>query len=289
MADGEAAQVTPKIIDDLIRGARDRNTCELRQACIQTLITSVDREKGPEPKVTDILIERTSVTGEPSKQVRMQAIIALGAVGRPHSPAKLKQVLKALHDHYYSTDKSIRIWTHVSLMALNEEIKQKDVNMIVDCLDPQKNDREVRKQAVLALGAMAKKTTEHVKDICALLKDEKETMVQEAACRALARMGDKSDRVVSALIRLTEKDTKKTNEVVMAACATLAQLHVDDTEVIDALKAVQKHELLGDPEKKMVEQYVKIIQSPPPADVKGKDKRELKDGNKEKDKKRGGR
>jgi HEAT repeat protein len=215
------------------------------------------------------------VLGEPSKQVRMQAIIALGAVGRPHSPAKYQKVLDALHDHYRSTDKAIKIWTHVSLMALKEDIKQKDINMIVEALnDP---NREVRKQAVLALGAMEKKTTDHVKDICNLLQTEKERMVQEAACRALARMGDKSNRVLNALIHLTESDNKKSNEVVMAACATLAQLHVASPEVIDALKAVQKHDALGDPEKKMVEEYIKVIQKPLATDAKPEKKPLLDD------------
>jgi HEAT repeat protein len=186
----------------------------------------------------------------------------LGAVGRPHSPAKLKEVLKALHDHYYSTDKAIKIWTHVSLMALDEKIQKKDINMIVKSLnDP---DREVRKQAVTALGAMEKKTSDHVKDICDLLETEKETMVQEAACRVLPNMGEKSERVLKALINLTRLDSRKSNEVVMAACAALTQIHVASPEVLAAMKAVLKHDTLGEQEVKMVEEYIKMIQKPLP-------------------------
>jgi HEAT repeat protein len=268
LADGQAVPASREVIDDLIRGVNSMTTCELRQACIMALIACVDREKGPDPKITEALIQRSKVLGEPSKQVRMQAIIALGAVGRPHSPAKLKEVRDALNAHYRSTDKAIKIWTHVSLMALDEKIQQKDINMIVKCLnDP---DREVRKQAVTALGAMEKKTTEHVKEICARLEIEKETMVQEAACHALVRMGDKSDRVLSALIRLTELDSRKSNEVVMAACAALTQIHVASPEVMAAMKAVLKHDTLGEQEIKMVEEYIKMIQKPLPDDVKRK-------------------
>jgi HEAT repeat protein len=264
LSSGETVQVTEEAIDDLIRSVNDtKRTCELRQACIMALIACVDREKGPEPKVTDALIKRSNVQAEPSKQVRMQAIIALGTVGRPHSPAKLKEVLKALNAHYNSTDKSIKIWTHVSLMALGEKIQKKDVNMIVKCLNDPK-DREVRKQAILALGAMEKKTTDHVKDICDRLEIETETMVQEAACRALPSMGDKSERVLKALINLTKLDSRKSNEVVMAACAALTQIHVASPEVLAAMRAVLKHDTLNEQEVKMVEEYIKMIQKPLP-------------------------
>jgi hypothetical protein len=200
----------------------------------------------------------------------MQAIIALGAVGRPRDPAKYQKVLDALNEHYRSTDRAIRIWTHVSLMALKEEVKQREVNMIVGYLhDP---DREVRKQAVLALGAMEKKTTDHVKDICELLEKEQETMVQVAACHSLARMGDKSDRVLQALIRLTELDSQKTNEVVLAACAALTHFHVASLDVVNAMKAVLKHKALSEQEVKMVEAYIKVLESPLPDAPKAKDK-----------------
>jgi HEAT repeat protein len=267
MGEGEKVPASREVIDDLILGAKNPATCELRQACIMALVACVDREKGPESKVTDALIQRSKVSlnpalGEPSKQVRMQAIIALGAVGRPHSPAKYNEVRKALDAHYHSTDKAIKIWTHVSLMALDEKIQKKDINMIVKSLnDP---DREVRKQAVTALGAMEKKTSDHVKDICDLLETEKETMVQEAACRVLPNMGEKSERVLKALINLTRLDSRKSNEVVMAACAALTQIHVASPEVLAAMKAVLKHDTLGEQEVKMVEEYIKMIQKPLP-------------------------
>src|SRR5262249_12474047 len=158
----------------------------------------------------------------------------------------------ALHEHDRSSDTAIKVWTRVSLMALEDEVNEKDINLIVRSLNDA--NREVRKQAVTALGvaaaleAKAEKTSKYVKDICTRLEKEQETMVQEVACRTLARMGDTSDQVVSALIRLTKPDKQKTNGVVLAACAALAHLRVASPEVKDALKAVREHKTLSDTE-----------------------------------------
>ncbi|HEY7156389.1 MAG TPA: HEAT repeat domain-containing protein [Gemmataceae bacterium] len=257
----KSPELRQKVVADLVKGLGDTSTCEMRKACITALIVAgVDPKEGPEPRVTDALILRTKPYWEPSKLVRLEAIIALGAMGRPHDPKKLSQVLGALREHYRSTDKAIKIWTHVSLMALDDKIQQTDVNMIVKYLnDP---DREVRKHAVTALGALEKKTAEHVKEICTLLETEKETMVQEAACSTLARMGDKSPDVLRTLIQLTTLDKRKNSGVVLAACATLAHLHVANPKVMAAMKAVLKHNSLSEQELSAVEGYITILESP---------------------------
>jgi HEAT repeat protein len=258
----KSPEMRQKVVADLVKGLGDTSTCEMRKACITALIVAgVDPKQGPEPRVTDALILRTKPYWEPSKIVRLEAIIALGAMGRPRDPKKLSQVLGALREHYKSSDKPIKIWTHVSLMALDDDkIDPNEVNMIVRYLkDP---DREVRKHAVTALGAMEKKADEHVKDICTLLETEKETMVQEAACSTLARMGDKSPGVLRTLIRLTTLDKRKNSGVVLAACAALAHFHVASPEVMTAMKAVLKHNSLSEQELQAVEGYIAILESP---------------------------
>src|SRR5262249_34274785 len=203
MADKKAAKATSAITNDLVLRLDDPSY-ETRQACITALIGCVDKEEGPKPHVTDALIRHSKPYFEPSNEVRMQAIIALGAMGRPRDPKKLEQVKSALHEHDRSSDTAIKVWTRVSLMALEDEVNEKDINLIVRSLNDA--NREVRKQAVTALGvaaaleAKAEKTSKYVKDICTRLEKEQETMVQEVACRTLARMGDTSDQVVSALI-----------------------------------------------------------------------------------------
>ncbi|HEY7425579.1 MAG TPA: HEAT repeat domain-containing protein [Gemmataceae bacterium] len=268
MADKKAAKAASAITNDLVMRLDDP-AYETRQACITALIACVDSKEGPNPRVTDALIRHTKPYYEPSNEVRMQAIIALGAMGRPQEPKKLDVVKGALHDHDRSSDTAIKIWTHVSLMALEDKVNEKDVNLIVHSLNDA--NREVRKQAVTALGVVAalgdraEKNSKYVKEICTRLETEKETMVQEAACRTLARMGDKDPQVLRALIRLTEQDKQKTNAVVLAACAALAHLHVASPKVMKALNEVRKHKALSDPELKRVEDYIKILESPLPA------------------------
>ncbi|HEY7313658.1 MAG TPA: HEAT repeat domain-containing protein [Gemmataceae bacterium] len=276
ITDEPSVQAAQAIIGDVVRCVSVTSSWQLREACIMALIATVDTEKGPEPRVTDALIlhSKGGPLGEPSRRVRMEAIIALGAVGRPHDPKTLEQVRGALKDHINSRDKAINIWAHVSLMALEDKVNEKDIKMIVDCLG--EKDREIRMQAVTALGAMAKKASEHVKDICKLLEKEREPMVQVAACRALPRMGDKSDRVLQALIRLTKLDNQKTNEVVLAACAALGHFHVDSPEVMAAMKAVLNHKALSEQEMKMVEESIKVLESPLPDAPKPKGKADKK-------------
>ncbi|HEY7425578.1 MAG TPA: HEAT repeat domain-containing protein [Gemmataceae bacterium] len=298
----QAAKILPRfgadgreVVADLVKGLGDSSTWELREACIAAIITAgVDEKKGPDDRIVDALILRSKAGpyGEPSRQVRVEAIVALGALGRPHSPQKYKQVLSALQDHYRSSDKGIKIWTHVSLMALKDEVNEKNLDMIVSCLTDRKSDRDLRVQAVTALGALQKKANKHVKDICEMLRREKEPMVQEAACRSLARMGDKSERVLQALIRLTEmddRDTEGSDSVVLSACNTLAQLHVADQEVMTALNKVLEHKSLNTQQKDMVRKAIEMIQKPLPDDDRPRDRRERKEGAGEKDKKRGGR
>src|SRR5262249_43568230 len=154
-----------------------------------------DKENGPEESVSNALILHTRPLNEPSKQVRLEAIIALGAMGPPHDSRKLDQVVRALREHANSKDTDVQIWTHVSLMALEKKIDPKGIDLIVSSLNDLKR-REIRTHAVTALGALAKlegmekKTSEYAQAICTRLEKESETMVQEAACNALANMGD---------------------------------------------------------------------------------------------------
>lgn len=282
----QAAKILPKfgkevraVTLNLIKGLGSSSTWELREACIAAIIAAgVDEKTGPETRVTDALILRTKPGsyGEPSRQVRLEAIIALGALGRPHSPQKLQQVLGALRDHYRSSDKVIRIWSHVSLMALEDKIEQKDLKMIVEYLgDP---DREVRAQAVTALGAMRDKADKHIKDICDMLRREKESMVQTAACNALGHMRNKGDNVLKALIRLTELDDRGKNDVVLAACNALMQIHVTSPDVMTALNKVKEHHALDDQQKYVVQAIIEQIQKPLPDEDKPREQPKVEKG-----------
>jgi HEAT repeat protein len=257
------------VIADLVHGVADSSTWELRSACIEGIIVAgVDPKKGPDTRVIDALLLRTNTFYEPTFKVRLEAIIALGALGRPQDPKKLSQVLGTLKSpaNYNSQNKTIRIWSHVSLMALEEKISDKYLQTVADYLKDREG--EVRVQAVTALGALQDKAHEYVGAICKMMQYEKEPSVQGAACQALGRMGDRSDRVSRALIRQTEWDDTEHISVVLAACSALAQLRLADGDAMDALKKVLEHKSMNTQMKDMVRQCMKDITKPRDLDKK---------------------
>jgi HEAT repeat protein len=252
-----------EVTADLVKGIGDASTWELRSACIHALIVAgVDPKKGPDTRVIDALLLRTNTFYETTFKVRLEAIIALGALGRPQNPEKLRQVLATLKSpaNYNSQNKTIRIWSHVSLMALEEKVNAKYLQTVADYLKDREAD--VRAQAVMALGALEDKAHEHVGDICRMLQYEKEPAVRGTTCEALGRMGDRSPRVLRALIRQTEWDDTENVSVVLSACGALAQLRVPDADVMEALNKVLDHKSLDLRAKNIVRDAIKDIQKP---------------------------
>lgn len=277
---------------ELVKGVGDGSTWELRSACIHVLILAgVDPKAGPDLRVTDSLLLRANSFYEPTRQVRLEAIIALGAMGRPQDPKKYAQVVAALksQQNFNSADKVIRIWSHVSLMALDDKVNDKYLDTIVKYLkDP---ERDIREQAVMALGALQERSHDYIPNLCQLLKTEKESPVILAICRSLGRMGDKGDRVLQALIRVTRKDDAESTSAVLAACAALANIGVANAEVMEALNKVLDHKSLDARAKEEVRKDMVDVRKPKDLDKKkpaGKAVLKGEIGN-EKDKKRTGR
>lgn len=191
------------VIPQLVEGLGNRSTFDVRDACIRALIeVGTDEKKGPDPRVTDALLARLDPMKEPANSVRLRAVIALGALGQPHDPNKLADAIAALKAERYqnSPDKAIRIWSRASLMMLENQINEPDLKSIADYLADE--DREIRAQAVTALGALGEKAHGRLPDILGLLRHEKEGEVLGAASRALARIGAANDKVLETI----EKD-----------------------------------------------------------------------------------
>jgi HEAT repeat protein len=264
-----------EVVGDLVKGIGDTSTWELRHACILALIVAgVDETKGPDPRVTDALLLRINNFYEPTFQVRLEAIIALGALGRPQDPKKLQQVVAGLKQNFNSSNKAIKIWSHVSLMALEDKVNNKDLDTIAGYLtDP---ERDVRVQAVTALGALQGKAHDYLPKIFDMLRREKEPQVQEAVCNALGRMGDKSDKVLQNLIRMTESDSLETVPVVLAACRAFAQLGTPTAEVMDAMNKVQEHRAMNPQQKDLVRKYMEEAKKPKETEKKPKEKEKVK-------------
>ncbi len=246
-------------IHDLLAnvGLVSNSTFELRDACIEALIyAGVDPKNGPDPAVTKALINRANFQYESTERVRLKAIMALGAMGRPQSPTDyeaVKNILKS-RNNYNSSHPTVKIWAHVAVIALDEKADKKDLDTIAEYLKDRK--AEVRYQAVTALGALEDKAESYVANICDLVtkgRGESDPQVMSAIATSLGRMKNKGDRVKSALIKLTEDDDQDHINPVMAACIALTQLGFSDGETNTAIKKALDHRSLTGVQKLILE------------------------------------
>lgn len=251
----------------ILLGSNNRYCWEVREACIQVLrVAGVDPKKGPDRRVTDNLISRANASIETTWKVRLQAIMALGGMGRPQDPNKLAEVYRVLKADYNakSRNKAIRIWSHVAVMALEEKTNDKYLETIAEYTKD--HDAETRFQAVSALGALGDLGHKQIMRVVDRLnpKIEKEPFVLAGACNALANMGDRSDKVLNALIAVTEREGSRESTMSsrLAACTALGRLGAGKPQVLVALNKELERKDMQDEDKKSVEQAIAQYKKP---------------------------
>lgn len=255
------------VIQDILASIGSSTTFELRDVCIDGLMAAgVDPATGPDRNVTDALIRRASALEEPTAQVRLKAIMALGVMGRPQDPKtweRVRYVLKSASTASGLHNKTIRLWSHVSLMALEEKVNEKDLKEIAGYL--KEHEAALRVQAVTAFGALEDKSKAYLPDLCDMVlgkKPEKDTTVLMALATALGHLKNNGDHVQRALIRMTEYEEKKWQDVVLAACNSMALLRLSSPEAIEAMENAQKHVALEKHQKELIAKYIEIAKSP---------------------------
>jgi HEAT repeat protein len=241
----EAAAALVRYADDakvavpaLLQGMGERGNWEIRHVCIVALRRAArDPRTGPDPHATYALL---AALDDPVEKVRMEATLSLGAMGRPADPTLLARVLRALQQQLGSRDKVLALWSHVSLLALDDKVTDQSLRAIVAML---KNpERDLRVQVLGALAAIGPKARTGIPDVLDAL-DDKEAEVAAAACTALGRMGDPGPRVLEGLVRASRR---KEPAVVWAACQAMADLGSPSPEVLAALTQVSQRRELDD-------------------------------------------
>jgi HEAT repeat protein len=261
---GDEMRKNPAILADLVRGVGDGSSFEMRSACIHALRVGADPKKGPDPRVTNALLLRLNIVQEPTTQVRLEAVMALGALGRPQDPELAKQVFRALETNFRSRNKIIRLWSHVSTMFLEEKVNEGYLKVVDEYLND--HEREMRAQGVAAFGALGEKAKAYVPDVVRMLKDP-ETDVVVATCGALVGMHDSSSKVVDALIEVTRRDVDiKGLPMILAACNALGQMGTGNAEVIEAIKKVLNRKDIDDQSREALKQHLQNLQNPKKAD-----------------------
>lgn len=239
---------------------------EVREAAIDAiLVAGPDPKNGPDSRVTDALIAHADSYREHAISVRWKAIMALGALGRPQdrNGNKLAQVYNVLKSrgNWNSPNKIIRMWSHVSVMALEDKVYEKELEGIAKLLKDQKPD--IRVQAATALGALRDKSRAYVGDVCELIEREKDPMLTPTIIFALSRMNNNGARVMKTLIGVAELDDTNFAESMVAACSALKELAPNDPQVRQTLEKVSKYKSLQTYQRDMVKKMLEDLKNPP--------------------------
>ncbi len=190
-------------IPNLITQMRDRSSWVVRQTVVIALSSAAaDNKTGPDSRAVNALANLflNPNTPEESSQVRLEAVIALGAMGRPQlvdQPRAVQALQRALKD----TDKSVAIWAHVSLMAV-DKVTDEGVGAVAKQLKGK--DVTAKVQAARALAAMGRDAKAKVPDLIDLL-DDRDLVARAAAVWSLGELGINAAAAVPALTALGAK------------------------------------------------------------------------------------
>jgi HEAT repeat protein len=196
-------------IPSLVNRIRDSHSWELRKAVVSVLgAVAVNDRVGPDPRAVTAIANLLLSGSERSGEVRMEAVMALGGMGRPADQRELALSIHALQNSARNdSDKAVRIWARVALMAVDKVTKE-GLDEVAGNLTKGK-DVMAKVQAIRALGAMGKEAKSKIPDIIKAL-DDKDPMVQANAIQVL---GDLGPLAQDALPKLQEiKDKKDQND-----------------------------------------------------------------------------
>ncbi len=200
---------TREALPGLLHGMEDQASWEIRRASIAAIIEAGATKTGPDPRVTRALLLALQ---DRASQVRLEAVLALGRMGRPDDGVLLDHTLRTIKGMVNDKDKTVDIWARLSLMALLDKIDDADMDYLTKSVKSSEPQR-VRIQAMRALGAVAVKDKAVVSQLVDLLAD-KDTMVAGNACIVLGGLRDPGPNVEKALTDLslnkeTDDEVKK--------------------------------------------------------------------------------
>lgn len=166
----------------------------------------------------------SGATADPCAQVRLEALLALGGLGKPKMPAELVNEVNSLK-YVIKNDKDVQvvIWAHALLAVYDDSNAEQHVTFIHTRLKKGTDqiERSNAANALAALGALAK---DKAPDIIFLLGDADE-VVATSAVTALGQMRDHlSEANIAALVKIfrTSED-KQTRRLAVNAMGQLGE------------------------------------------------------------------
>jgi hypothetical protein len=190
-------------IPGLANRVHDTASWEVRLAAVNSLASlgGLDSKLGPDPRAVTALANRLLSDEEKSGEVRMGAVMGLGAMGRPVSDREFKLAVQALLKASKDHDPKVAIWAAVALMAVDKVTKEG-----LDAVAKHFKGKDVMAKvtAARALEAMGKEARPKIPDVIALLGDG-DPLVVATAIDVLAGFGDYANDAVPALKKLIDK------------------------------------------------------------------------------------
>ena len=187
-------------IPSLVGRVHDPSSWEIRRAVIAAL-GNVGR--GPDPRAVRALANLLLGKEEYSSLVRLEAVLALGNLGRPASPIDQRLVGQALQVAKKDPDKAIQIWAWASQIAIERITTLEGTSFITQQLHKGK-DVNIRVNAARALAALGPDLAKgRIPDLITAL-DDPEPVVVVAAILALGDLKTASTAAIAPLTKLLE-------------------------------------------------------------------------------------
>jgi HEAT repeat protein len=188
-------------IPGLINAVGDRSSFETRKAAIAALRQIArDAKNGPDARATHALLDRLAPGAEPAADVRLEAILSLGYMGRPADKGVLTKIEGTLKGCAQGQNKPIAIWAIVSQMALGE-INKEHLDKIAKFMTTTEVDTRIH--AARALGSVGPKARPYVGLLMEMLND-KDYDIYAAGCVSIMSMGEPGEDAIKALTKIAE-------------------------------------------------------------------------------------
>ena len=214
----------------LLHGAEDTSCFEVRRICIAVLMEAGQTDKGPDQRVTHLLLEAVK---DRAASVRLHAVMALGQMGRPNDPDLYNLAKNALNGAMSDKDKTVVIWAHLSTMALTGKADKDDVDYLLSCTQTAEAQR-VRLQATRALGGVGKRDERVVPRLIELMTEKESPEVIGLACLAMAGIESPGKDAEAALNEVAQNAALPL-EVRLQAVGAMGAIGVKSREVVDKL------------------------------------------------------
>ncbi len=95
-------------LSGLLHGAADPTCWEVRRICLAVLVQVGQTNKGPDPRVTHVLIN--ALIDEPAAAVRLQGVMGLAQMGKSADPDLLAHEIAVVRTRMKDRDKTVVIW-----------------------------------------------------------------------------------------------------------------------------------------------------------------------------------